>query len=146
MALQLVTFRILHWTLSLGRVLFRLSHEQTSVEGETMSFEFRLNPNLRPEIKQKVQDTLDRMKGSDFTITDSLHAIFACDGNFIFVTFVSDGKQVGERFSFARSQAANLGQQLIESGSWNDFPFSGIPVDDLKNFGQRLRDYGLNGS
>ncbi len=110
-----------------------------------MSFEFRINPNLKDEINKAVQDTMGRLKGSDFTITDSLHAFFACDGNVVFVTFVMEGAQVGDRLSFTRAQAADLGQQIVEKGTWNEFRFSGIPLDAFKNFGQRLRDYGQNG-
>jgi hypothetical protein len=110
-----------------------------------MSFEFHLNPNLRSEINQKVQDTLGRLKGTDFTITSSLHSAFVCDGSEVQVTFVSEGEQVGERLNFTRSEAADLGQKIFENGSWDEFPVSGISVGALRNFGQRLRDYGLNG-
>lgn len=110
-----------------------------------MSFELRLNPNLRSEINQKVQETVERLKGSDFTVTDSLHAAFVCDGNVVQVTFIGEGQQVGERFEFTRSKAADLGNRIIENGSWDEFPVSGISVQALRNFGQRLRDYGLNG-
>jgi hypothetical protein len=61
------------------------------------------------------------------------------------VTFVTEGEQVGERFNFTRSEAADLGQKIIQDGSWEKFPFSGISVEALRSFGQRLRDYGLNG-
>ena len=105
-----------------------------------MSFEFRINPNLKEEVNKAVQDTLDRLKGSDFTITDSLHAVFVCDGSVVLVTFVMNGEQAGDRLSFTRAEAADLGQRIVETGTWNEFRFSGIPIEALKNFGQRLRD------
>jgi hypothetical protein len=110
-----------------------------------MSSEVRINPNLKEQINRVVQDTLGRMKGSDFEITNSLHAIFGCDGNVVLVTFVLDGEQAGERFSFTRAQADDLGQRIMETGTWDEFQFDGIPIEALKNFGQRLRDYGKNG-
>jgi hypothetical protein len=110
-----------------------------------MSFELRINPNLKEEINKAVQDTLDRLKGSDFKITSSLHAVFVCDCNVVVVTFVMDGTQAGDRFSFTRAQADDLGQRIMQTGTWDEFPFNGIPVEALKNFGQRLRDYGKNG-
>src|SRR6267378_2118506 len=100
-----------------------------------MSFELRINPNLKEEINRVVQDTLGRMKGSDFEITSSLHAVFVCDGNVVVVTFVLDGTQAGDRFSFTRAQADDLGQRIVETGTWGEFPFNGIPIEALKNFG-----------
>jgi|HubBroStandDraft_6_1064221.scaffolds.fasta_scaffold2963729_1 hypothetical protein len=110
-----------------------------------MSFEFRVNPNLKKEINTAVQDTLSRLKGSDFEITTSLHAVFVCDSNVVVVTFVMDGTKAEHRFSFTRSQADDLGQRITETGTWDEFPFSGISVEALKNFGRRLRDYGKSG-
>ena len=108
-----------------------------------MTFQFRPNPNLKSALNQMVRETLERC--SDFSITDSLHALFVCDGKVVLVSFVNEGKQVGEKFSFPIAEAANLGQQIMNSGTWDEFPVSGISVDGLKAFGQRLRDYGLNG-
>jgi hypothetical protein len=105
----------------------------------------RINPNLKEEINKAVQDTLRRLKGSDFEITSSLHAVFVCDCDVVVVTFVTDGTQAGNRFSLTRAQADELGQQIMETGKWDEFPFDDIPVEALKNFGRRLRDYGKDG-
>ena len=110
-----------------------------------MSFEFRANPNLKKEINKTVQDTLSRLKGSDFEITSSVHAIFVCDSDVVFVTFLIDGTQAGDKFSFTRAQSHDLGQRIMETGTWDEFPVNNISVEALKHFGQRLRDYGKNG-
>lgn len=110
-----------------------------------MSFEFRMNPNLREEVNKAVQDTLERLRSSDLEMTSWMHAVFVCDGSVVEVTFVMNGEQAGERFSFTRAEAVDLGQRIMETGTWHEFPISGVPLEALANFGQRLRDYGQNG-
>src|SRR5216683_1298560 len=104
-----------------------------------MTAQFRPNPNATSQINEAIQKTLERMKGSDFSITDSLHFVFACDGKVVLGRFVHEGQEMGEKFSFTLSEAADLGQRIMEGGSWDKFPVSGISVDRVKALGQRLR-------
>jgi hypothetical protein len=48
--------------------------------------------------------------------------------------------------TYTQEEAVALGNRIIESGSWDEFPVSGVPVDAVKDFGHRLRQYGLHGS
>jgi hypothetical protein len=83
---------------------------------------------------------------SDFRMSDAVRAVFSCDGESVTVQIMYENKAVGSPMTCAREEAVALGNRIIESGSWGDFPVDGIPVDALKGFAHRLRQYGLHGS
>lgn len=86
------------------------------------------------------------VKSTDFRISDAVRAVFSCDGESITVQIICADKAAGSPMTYTYEEAVALGNRIIESGSWDDFPVSGIPVDALKDFGHRLRQYGLHGS
>lgn len=58
------------------------------------------------------------MSGSDLKLTESIHTL---------------------------EEAADLGEPILETATWDEFPIGGISTSGLRSFGQRLRDYGING-
>jgi hypothetical protein len=85
-------------------------------------------------------------KSSDFRISDAVRAVFRCDGESITVQIICADKAAGSPMTYTQEEAVALGNRIIESGSWDEFPVSGVPVDAVKDFGHRLRQYGLHGS
>jgi len=85
------------------------------------------------------------VKSSDFRISDTVRAAFRCDGESVTVQIICANKAAGSPMTYTCEEAVALGNRIIESGSWDEFPVSGIPVDGLKNFGHALRKYGLDG-
>ena len=83
---------------------------------------------------------------SDFRISNDVRAVFRCDGASITVQIMRADKAVGSLMKYTLEEAVALGNRIIESGSWDQFPVSGVPVDCLKDFGHRFRQYGLDGS
>jgi hypothetical protein len=86
------------------------------------------------------------VKSSDFRISDAVRAVFRCDEESVTVQIICEDKAAGAPMTYTREEAVALGNRIIESGSWGEFPVSGVPVDALKGFGHRLRQYGLHGS
>jgi hypothetical protein len=85
------------------------------------------------------------MSGSDFKLTESVHTVFACERGTVEFYFLVANKQVGKSFLYTLEEAAQLGEQIFTTGAWGEFPVSGISAEELSSFGQRLRDYGVNG-
>jgi hypothetical protein len=85
------------------------------------------------------------MSGSDFKLTESTRAVFTCERGTVQFYFVDADKDVGKRFLYTLEEAAELGERILETGTWNEFPIGGISTSGLRSFGQRLRDYGING-
>ena len=85
------------------------------------------------------------MSGSDFKLTESLRAVFTYERGTVQFYFVDDGKYLGKVFLYTLLEAADLGEQILNSGTWDEFPVSRISTSELRSFGERLRDYGING-
>ena len=85
------------------------------------------------------------MSASDFKLTESARAVFYCERGLLQFYFVDGDKDVGKRFLYTLEEAAELGERIVTTGAWEDFPVSGISTLDLRSFGQRLRDYGISG-
>jgi hypothetical protein len=85
------------------------------------------------------------MSGSDFKLTESARAIFACERGTVQFYFVESDKDVGKRFLYTLEEAAKLGERIVKTGTWEEFPVIGISTSQLRSFGERLRDYGING-
>lgn len=85
------------------------------------------------------------MSACSFELTKSIDAVFGCDGAVVNVYFNISGEQAGRTFAFSRSEAAVLGKQIAATGEWTDFPISGVPVESLRAFGDRLHQYGVSG-
>jgi hypothetical protein len=85
------------------------------------------------------------VSGSDFKVTESTRAVFTCERGTVQFYFVDAGKDVGKRFFYTLEEAADLGERILQTGTWEEFPVSRITPSELRNFGQRLRDYGING-
>lgn len=85
------------------------------------------------------------MSGSDFRITISTRAVFLCASGTVQFQILLNDNQVGKTFRYNLEEAAALGALIMKTGSWEEFPVKGISTSDLKGFGQRLRDYGING-
>jgi hypothetical protein len=58
--------------------------------------------------------------------------------------FVHADQAVGKNFLYTLEEAANLGERILKTGTWAEFPVSDISTSALRAFGQRLRDYGIN--
>jgi hypothetical protein len=84
------------------------------------------------------------MSGSDFKLTDSTRAVFLCGTGVVQFYFVVNDEQVGKTFLYNLEEAAALGFAINKIGAWDECPVE-IEVSDLRSFGQRLRDYGVNG-
>ena len=87
------------------------------------------------------------MTGSDLSITESgsVRAHFQCDGNCVSVDFYCGDKLVGTHDVYTRAQAVEVGTHVAESGIYKNFPVPGVLLEDIKSFGNRLRQYGENG-
>jgi hypothetical protein len=85
------------------------------------------------------------MSGSDFKLTESVRAVFTCERGTVQFYLVDAEKYVGKRFLYTLEEAAALGERIFKTGTWDEFPVSGISTSALRAFGQRLRDYGING-
>ena len=87
------------------------------------------------------------MTGSDLSITEngSVRAHFQCDGCVVSVDFYYDEEAVGTHDVYTLAEAVEVGRRVAESGIYENFPVSGISLEDLKGFGTRLRQYGENG-
>jgi hypothetical protein len=68
-----------------------------------------------------------------------------CERGIVQFYFLVHEKQVGKNFLYTLEEAAVLGEQIFKTGTWKEFPVSGISTSDLRGFGQRLRDYGVKG-
>ncbi len=87
------------------------------------------------------------MTGSDFSITESgsVRAHFQCDGELVSVDFYDGEKRVGTHDLYTRSEAVDVGGRVAKSGIYENFPVPGVLLEDIKSFGNRLRQYGENG-
>ena len=85
------------------------------------------------------------MSACDFKLTESTRAVFYCERGLLQFYFVDRDKDVGKRFLYTLEEAAELGERIVTTGAWEDFPVSGISTSDLRSFGQRLWDYGISG-
>jgi hypothetical protein len=85
------------------------------------------------------------VSSNDFRLTESTRAVFTCERGTVQFYFVDADKDVGKRFLYTLEEAADLGERIVRTGTWEEFPVSGISTSDLRSFGQRLRDYGING-
>ena len=85
------------------------------------------------------------MSGSDFRLTESVRAVFTCERGTVQFYFVDAHKDVGKSFLYTLKEAADLGAQILKTGTWDEFPVTGISASALRSFGQRLQDYGING-
>jgi hypothetical protein len=47
--------------------------------------------------------------------------------------------KTSERDSYILAEAAALGERIFKTGTWDEFPVSGISTSKLRIFGQRLR-------
>jgi hypothetical protein len=85
------------------------------------------------------------MSSSDFEITPSIRAVFLCASGTVQFHIVLNNKQVGKSFLYTHEEAAALGASIMKADNWEEFPVKGISTSDLRSFGQRLRDYGVDG-
>jgi hypothetical protein len=85
------------------------------------------------------------MSHSDFKLTESTRAVFTCERGTVQFYFVVADKDVGQRFLYTLEEAATLGERIFKTGTWAELPVSGICTSELRSFGERLRDYGING-
>lgn len=85
------------------------------------------------------------MVSSDIEICRGAHAVVQCDGRVITIQYVVNDEPVGDARCYTRADAVRLGQKLTRDGYHRDFPVSGISTADVKVFGARLVEYGLNG-
>jgi hypothetical protein len=85
------------------------------------------------------------MSGSDFRLSESARAVFTCERGTIQFYFIDFDKDVGKRFLYTLEEAARLGERIAKTGAWEELPLSGIATAELRSFGERLRDYGING-
>jgi hypothetical protein len=85
------------------------------------------------------------MSGShdSFNETDRISADFRCDGNSVSVCIYADGEGVGSKI-YSREEAMAVGKRIAETGYCDDFPISADPAD-IKQFGNRLVEYGRSG-
>ena len=85
------------------------------------------------------------MSHSDFKLTESTRAVFTCERGTVQFYFVVADKDVGQRFLYTLEEAATLGERIFKTGTWAELPVSGFCNSELRTFGKRLRDYGING-
>ena len=66
------------------------------------------------------------MSGSDLKLTESTRAVFTCERGTVQFYFVDADKDVGKRFLYTLEEAAALGERIFKTGTWGEFPVSGI--------------------
>jgi hypothetical protein len=71
--------------------------------------------------------------------------VFACERGTVQFYFVDFDKDVEKRFLYTLEEAAKLGERIVKTGVWEEFSVSGIATSELRSFGERLSDYGVNG-
>jgi hypothetical protein len=82
------------------------------------------------------------MSATDFRLTDSTRAVFMFARGTVQFYFLVDDKQVGKNFLYTQEEAAVLGGLIFKTASWDECPVT-LLTSDLRNFGQRLRDYAI---
>lgn len=85
------------------------------------------------------------MSSSDFQICHGAQAGIDCDGSVITVQYIVNDEPVGEARVYTREEAVKLGQQLATDGYHEQFPIADVSTNDVKSFGVRLQQYGVNG-
>ena len=84
--------------------------------------------------------------GSDVSLTDDdgIAVVFTCDGEFVRFFFRVREQQVGKVIVLSRAKAVEVGKEVSETGIYDDLPVS-LATQNVKRFGDRLRQYGENG-
>jgi hypothetical protein len=81
---------------------------------------------------------------SDLAISNSVRAVFKCDGDTVEVEFLVNDKSASSDI-YTRVEAIRIGAEIAAQGSHARFPISGVDVNDAKSFGIVLKRYGETG-
>jgi hypothetical protein len=86
--------------------------------------------------------------GSDLSLADdgTVHVSFNCDGEFVTFQFLRGARYLGEPQRLSRADAIEEGKLVAETGISKHLPDGIIlSINEVKNFGLRLRMYGEDG-
>jgi hypothetical protein len=86
-------------------------------------------------------ETFENRRCMTFHITLSVVAAFEFSGSLLQITFTNEGKLLVPRFNLSPDHLDRLGQEMMQSDRWRDFPVSGVSPQEIHAFAQTLRDY-----
>jgi hypothetical protein len=86
-------------------------------------------------------ETFESRRCITFHITPSVVAVFEFNGSLVQITFTNEGKPLVPRFKLSPGNLDRLGQEMMQSDRWQNFPVSGVSPQEIHAFGQTLRDY-----
>jgi len=76
-----------------------------------------------------------------FEIIPSILAVFEFDGVLVRITFTNHGECVRPQFILNPDNVYKLGQDMVRSSGWRDFPVSGISREAIQALGNTLQEY-----
>src|SRR5215467_4251978 len=76
-----------------------------------------------------------------FEISPSVLAVLEFDGVLVRITFTDHGECVLPHFNLTPDNVYELGQDMVRSSGWRDFPVSGISREAIQALGNRLQEY-----
>jgi hypothetical protein len=79
-----------------------------------------------------LQEYTFAMSGSDFRLTESVRAVFTCERGTVQFYFVDAHKDVGKSFLYTLEEAADLGAQILKTGTWMNFQSPEFPTRHLE--------------
>jgi hypothetical protein len=85
--------------------------------------------------------------GSDVALNEngSVRVVFSCEDEFVTFQFFLGVEKAGDLQRLSRTEAAEIGKRVAETGIYHHFPISGVSLNDVRTFGLLLRRYGEEG-
>ena len=76
-----------------------------------------------------------------FEIRPSVLAVLEFDGVLVRITFTNHGEHVQPHFNLNPDNVYGLGEDMVQSNRWRDFPVSGVSREAIQALGHRLQEY-----
>ena len=76
-----------------------------------------------------------------FEIGPSVLAVLEFDGVLVRITFTNHDEHVPPQFNLNLGNVYELGQDMVRSRRWRDFPVSGVSREAIQALGHRLQEY-----
>ena len=76
-----------------------------------------------------------------FEICPSVLAVLEFDGVLVRITFTNHGERVQPHFILNPDNVQGLGQDMVQSNGWRDFPVSGVSREAIQALGHKLQEY-----
>jgi len=74
-------------------------------------------------------------------IRPSVLAVLEFNGGLVRISFTNHGERVPPQFNLKPDNVYELGQDMVRSGGWGDFPVSGISGEAIQELGHKLQEY-----